>query len=360
MDAIVAELHTLNLTLNRLLEALQAQQTDATGPNLRRSLDDYPGFVWASIGAEIIAADADGPTILRYQGQEWKRRTHPKFGQDIWYSRATGRDEQGNVAFARLITFGGEDDPVEPLPEKLRRRLPAQPATPAPPAPPTPPTGSQRPRRTPPAVPAATPPAAAASAPPERSEPHLNGQPRPYPPDVLKTKLQELEARFRGKFATPQQRNLLVTYMELAFAGAPDAQHRRLACQQALWGNQTIAQLPHETILVAMQVWLKPTLDTGNAYAIDPIAAKELQALYASLQPSTPAAAPPTPASQLDEILDSDADAAGPTQYWLRVNELKRGDKLDPNFNVQAAASEAQKTGDWNAALRALNQAARF
>jgi len=91
-------------------------------PNLRRLLTDYPNFDWAGIGAVVKQRDDDGPALVEWRGNLYTRRTNPKFGAEIWFSRATGRDEDGEVSYERLITFA-EAPAVEPLPKRVRDAL---------------------------------------------------------------------------------------------------------------------------------------------------------------------------------------------------------------------------------------------
>ena len=93
-----------------------------SAPNLRRLLTDYPNFDWAAIGAVVKQRDDDGPALVEWRGNLYTRRTNPKFGAEIWFSRATGRDEDGEVSYERLITFA-EPPVVEPLPKRVRDAL---------------------------------------------------------------------------------------------------------------------------------------------------------------------------------------------------------------------------------------------
>jgi hypothetical protein len=115
---------------HHLAEIATALQTEAGGqdggPNYYRTLDEYPTFDWSTIGAVEILRDTHGATLVRFQGREFKRRTHPKFGNQIWFSRGAGKDDEGNVVYVRLITFAEDDSSVEELPDKIAGRLPAR------------------------------------------------------------------------------------------------------------------------------------------------------------------------------------------------------------------------------------------
>jgi len=115
------ELRQINAALTRLAESAPPPQP-RPAPNLRRFLPDYVNFDWSQIGAEVTASDEDGPTMVRWEGQVYTRRTNPKFGAQIWFSRATGKDDAGEVTYERLITFD-ELPTVERLPSAVRKAL---------------------------------------------------------------------------------------------------------------------------------------------------------------------------------------------------------------------------------------------
>jgi hypothetical protein len=134
-----AQNHLLGSIVECLSLMTQAQAPDS--PNFRRSLPDFPGFDWGSIGADVVARDHDGVAVVSWKGQEWKRRSGAgKFGQAIWFSRPVGKDESGENQYYRLITFKEYEEP-EALPDAVARTIAAAntiqiPATvPAPPAP---------------------------------------------------------------------------------------------------------------------------------------------------------------------------------------------------------------------------------
>ena len=113
--------------IKKLLEAQQQAQPSPTpaevrAPNLRRLLSEYPSFNWDEIGAKVLSADEDGATAVAWGGHTFVRRTNPKFGAEVWFSRATGRGEDGEISYERLITFAAPPE-VEPLPRTVRDRL---------------------------------------------------------------------------------------------------------------------------------------------------------------------------------------------------------------------------------------------
>jgi len=108
--------------IKQLLAEREPPSSPPSAPNLRRLLTDYPNFDWAAIGAVVKQRDDDGPALVEWRGNLYTRRTNPKFGAEIWFSRATGRDEDGEVSYERLITFA-EPPVVEPLPKRVRDAL---------------------------------------------------------------------------------------------------------------------------------------------------------------------------------------------------------------------------------------------
>jgi hypothetical protein len=124
--------------LGRIANALEAiALTNAPAPNFVKPISIYADFDFTRIGARVNARDPHGPTELEWGGYLWTRRSpQNKFGYAIWYSRATGKDADGNVKYARLISFKQMGE-AEPLPHKVEA-LVSQPVehngTPTPPA----------------------------------------------------------------------------------------------------------------------------------------------------------------------------------------------------------------------------------
>jgi len=116
--------------IKRMADALEklVATKDPIAPNYVKPLEDYANFDWASIEATVLREDQSGPTHLEYAGAIWTRRSPSnKYGEAIWYSRANGKDEDGNTKYLRLITFRpiGEADPV---PEKVLTKVGKKPA----------------------------------------------------------------------------------------------------------------------------------------------------------------------------------------------------------------------------------------
>ena len=122
-DRLLTALRVIWRELREIKQLLAEREPPSppSAPNLRRLLTDYPNFDWAAIGAVVKQRDDDGPALVEWRGNLYTRRTNPKFGAEIWFSRATGRDEDG-VSYERLITFV-EPPVVEPLPKRVRDAL---------------------------------------------------------------------------------------------------------------------------------------------------------------------------------------------------------------------------------------------
>jgi hypothetical protein len=94
-------------------------------PDLEYPLSVYAGFDWTSIGAQLVSEDQDGATVVRWRGQLFKRRSPDnKFGKAIWFSRTTGKAEDGTPLYERLISFREISEP-DPLPSKVAAKVAA-------------------------------------------------------------------------------------------------------------------------------------------------------------------------------------------------------------------------------------------
>lgn len=124
-------LNDIRLQLARIADALEtlAGPAKAAAPDYTRPIEEYAGFDWDSIHARVVKTDRDGPTHVEWQGQVYTRRSPSnKFDPAVWFSRATGRDEEGgDVTYARLITFRTIKE-ADPLPDKTRESFSRPPA----------------------------------------------------------------------------------------------------------------------------------------------------------------------------------------------------------------------------------------
>lgn len=102
-------LNAINKT-NELLTRIAAQSAPAA-PNYNFQLSAYPSFDWVRIGATVVKTDTQGASTVSWNMYQWERRSKSgKFGDAIWFSRADGKDSQGNTNWIRLITFKDSAD----------------------------------------------------------------------------------------------------------------------------------------------------------------------------------------------------------------------------------------------------------
>ena len=92
-------------------------------PNYQRPLSEYPTFDWSSIGATVLNRDGDGVTAVEWNGQVFMRRSPSnRFDGAVWYSRHLGKDSDGNMRYARLISFKALSD-AEPIAAKAKKAI---------------------------------------------------------------------------------------------------------------------------------------------------------------------------------------------------------------------------------------------
>lgn len=112
-------LNRIERHMARIADALDANRPP---PNYRYTLAAYPAFDWPDIGAEIIEHDDSGATRITWHRHIYTRRSNPRFGDGVWFSRGAGRDDEGNAKYERLITFSTAAA-VEPLPATIAAGL---------------------------------------------------------------------------------------------------------------------------------------------------------------------------------------------------------------------------------------------
>ncbi len=112
-----------NAILNEIRQSLAViAGAMATAPDMRQPISDYATFDWTSIGAEVLRADEDGPSVVRWNGKVYKRRSpQNKFDPAIWFSRCIGKREDGANNYERLISFDVIKDDVDPVNPAARR-----------------------------------------------------------------------------------------------------------------------------------------------------------------------------------------------------------------------------------------------
>ncbi|MDR3572822.1 MAG: single-stranded DNA-binding protein [Anaerolineaceae bacterium] len=123
--------------ISRIADALEklANNGEPVSPDLVRPIEDFSKFEWESINASVVRFDSDGPTHVEYDGAVWTRRSpQNKYDSAIFFSRANGKDAEGNVKYLRLITFKTIKD-ADPLPPKAAQAVNNH-TTPAPTQPP--------------------------------------------------------------------------------------------------------------------------------------------------------------------------------------------------------------------------------
>lgn len=126
----MTERDPLIIQLERIADALERLATGSkpTAPDIVRPIEQYVNFDWASIDAEVVKLDDDGPTHVSHKGRLFTRRSPSnKFDPAIWYSTPAGKDDDGNTLYLRLITFKSIHD-AEALPRKLAGEVKAAPA----------------------------------------------------------------------------------------------------------------------------------------------------------------------------------------------------------------------------------------
>ncbi len=127
MERLLALMGQIAGSLTGILETMRPE-----APNYKKALKVYRGFDWSHIGAEVVKTDEEGPVAVEWGDNVWTRRSgQGKFGKAIWFSRASGKDAEGNILYARLITFKDYAE-AEPLPSGVVQVLPTPPAAPAP------------------------------------------------------------------------------------------------------------------------------------------------------------------------------------------------------------------------------------
>lgn len=106
--------------LQRIASALE-RLSPASAPDYRFSLEDFPTFDWASIGAKIEATDRYGVAVVSWSGHRYKRRSpENSYGASIYFSRCIGKDDQGKNLYERLIKFEEKKlDGVRPVSREI-------------------------------------------------------------------------------------------------------------------------------------------------------------------------------------------------------------------------------------------------
>lgn len=107
-----------------ILQSIRMQIMCDRPPNYQYDLSAFPNFNWDAIGASVTDRDRYGAAAVTYCGHTYIRRSpQNKFGEAIWFSRCTGKGDQGENVYLRLITFKRRDLKAEPLPERVSHQI---------------------------------------------------------------------------------------------------------------------------------------------------------------------------------------------------------------------------------------------
>jgi hypothetical protein len=118
--------HRQMVALERIAESISALVPVSTAaPNYQQTLESFARFDWESIGVTVERSDQFGAAVVSWRGLQFVRRSPSnKFGEAIWFSRCTGKDDSGENCYERLITFTAVSRvEVEPVPSKVQRLM---------------------------------------------------------------------------------------------------------------------------------------------------------------------------------------------------------------------------------------------
>jgi len=118
--------HRQMVALERIADSIQQLVPLSTAaPNYQKPLESFARFDWESIGVTVERSDQFGAAVVSWRGLQFVRRSPSnKFGEAIWFSRCTGKDDSGENKYERLITFKALSRvEVEPVPEKVSRLM---------------------------------------------------------------------------------------------------------------------------------------------------------------------------------------------------------------------------------------------
>lgn len=277
-ELLISINHYLESIANSL-ELLANKDLKTKGPNYRYTLAEYWTFDWSSIKAEVIERDNDGPTRVRQNGDIYFRRAPSnKFDPAIWYSRASGHDEDGGALYLTLITFRDYKNEAEALPDKVRNAMEKNVKAPAPTPMVQQPTTGMAPAIPPvhigtpvpdtsnlslggPGTRTTTPqPAAVNPAPAMQMDPAVR------PPHVVKNVIEGDAAEYINKPISDGKANLLAPVLESCFAGTLSLSQTKAArqvVQHYLTGYTHLSEMP-SNFKIALYKWLAPMETTDE------------------------------------------------------------------------------------------------
>lgn len=99
---------------------------------------------------------------------------------------------------------------------------------------------------------------------------------RPYSPEMLVQKLNRKATEYSGRETTEKQHGLFAGMIDLLVMGDED---KRKTILLQLFGVASRKDVLPEQVLAALD-WLKPAKDSGGAFAPDPMATKEAEAVW--------------------------------------------------------------------------------
>ncbi len=102
---------------------------------------------------------------------------------------------------------------------------------------------------------------------------------RPYGLETIKAKLSDHAKSYKGT-PTDKQIGLIAMLLEKAFVGRDNAAELRHEVQFALFGHESLKDCEPGILLAALNIWLKPTRDSGGDYLPDQMAIKEIQRIH--------------------------------------------------------------------------------
>lgn len=111
--------------LERIATALERIAPAPTAPNYQAKLEDFGNFNWEAISCKIEGRDRFGVSTVIWQGNRYLRRSPDNaYGATIFFSRCTGRDEDGRNQYERLITFKPASEiKIQPISRKAEEIL---------------------------------------------------------------------------------------------------------------------------------------------------------------------------------------------------------------------------------------------
>jgi hypothetical protein len=106
---------------------------------------------------------------------------------------------------------------------------------------------------------------------------------RPYPPTILKERMDVRAAWYQGqgRTASDKQRGLVAMLLEKCFAGDPQSAEKRHAVLKWLFAKESLKEIDAATVLVFLNDILVPTKDAGNNYEPAALGVQEIRAVYA-------------------------------------------------------------------------------